>query len=194
MIEKIWNKKLRGIPSTFLIGISIIFDKINSSITTALFTSNLKYSGKKIKVMKGVSYRYPGNIEVHNEVIIGKHTSLTSEGLNTHYLVLEDGVSIGSNCNIDFTGGIIIKKNAHIAHDVLISTHDHGFDYKSKPKGKHLEIGEYAFIGSKSIIMHNCNYIGKNAIVGTASVVTKNIPDYAIVAGNPASVIKYVNK
>lgn len=69
----------------------------------------------------------------------------------------------------------------------------HGFDYRNKPVGKALEIGEYAFIGSKSIIVHNCNYIGKHAVIGSGSVVTKDVPDFAVVAGNPARIIKYIN-
>lgn len=194
MIEKIWNKKFKGIIGLLFLILSILIEKLTNKISTTLFTSNIKYSGKNVNVMKGVLYRYPCFIEIHDNVIIGKRTSLISEGLDKHYLIIENGVSIGSNCDIDFSGGIFIRKEAHIAHHVLISTHDYGYNYKSKPIGKPLEIREGAFIGSKSIIMHNCSYIGKNAVVGTGSVVTKNVPDYAIVAGNPASVIKYVNK
>jgi len=36
--------------------------------------------------------------------------------------------------------------------------------------------------------------IGKNAVIGTGSVVTKEVPDYAIVAGNPAKILRYVNQ
>ena len=72
-----------------------------------------------------------------------------------------------------------------------ITTHDHGYDYRNKPTGKSLEIGENAFIGAKSVILFNCNRIGNNAVVGTGSVVTKDVPDNAIVAGNPARIIKY---
>lgn len=192
MIEKIWNRKLRGIPSFFIFCLEILYEKIISKITSILLTSNIKYSGKNVKIMKGCTYRYPSNIEIHNNVIIGKQTSLISEGLEKHYLVIEDGVSIGANCDIDFSGGIVIRKDAHIAHNVLISTHDHGYDYWNNPIGKPLEIGEYAFVGSKSIIMHNCNYIGKRSVIGTGSVVTKDVPDFAIVAGNPAKIIKYI--
>jgi len=192
MIKKIWNRKLKGVLSAFFIGSAIVYTKIINCITTFLFSSNIKYAGKNLCIMKGVNYRYPSFIEVHNNVIIGKRTSLSSEGLQTQLLILEDGVSIGYNCSIDFSGGIKIRKKAHIAHNVLISTHDHGYDYKSKPIGKALEIGEYAFIGSRSVIMHNCNYIGKYAVVGTSSVVTKDVPDYAVVVGNPARIINYI--
>lgn len=194
MIDKIWNKKLKGIFSAIILVLTILYEKTVNKITTLMVTSNINYAGKNIRIMKGCTYRYPNFIKIYDNVIIGKQTSLTSEGLETHSLELESGVSIGANCNIDFSGGILIRKNAHIAHNVLISTHDHGYDYRSYPVGKSLEIGENAFIGSKSIILHNCNYIGKYAVIGTGSVVTKDVPDYTIVAGNPAKIIKYVNE
>ena len=54
-----------------------------------------------------------------------------------------------------------------------------------------MEIGENAFIGAKSVILYNCNRIGKNTVIGVGSIVTKDVPDNAIVAGNPAKIIKY---
>lgn len=54
-----------------------------------------------------------------------------------------------------------------------------------------LEIGNDVWIGVNAIITGNCERIGDGAIIGAGAVVTKNIPDYAIVAGCPAKVIKY---
>jgi len=193
MLNKIWNNKFKGIISALFLLIGIFIDKFSSKINTFVFLSNIKKYGSNCKIMRGVYCRYPNFIEFGNNIIIGNNSRLSTEFSNKHYFILEDNVSIGQNCSIDFSGGILIKKGAHIAHDILISTHDHGFDYRNKPIGKALEIGENAFIGSKSIIMHNCNYIGKNAVVGTGSVVTKDVPDYAVVAGNPAKIIKYIN-
>lgn len=192
-VNKIWNYKFSGIVSAFFMTISVLILKIVDKVTSSLFILNIDEHGKNIIIHRGLKYRYPNVIRFGNNIIVGIKTKFSSEIKDSHYLHIEDGVSIGNNNEIDFTGGIIIRQSAHIAHNVLISTHDHGFDYRNKPVGKALEIGEYAFIGSKSIIMHNCNYIGKHAVIGSGSVVTKDVPDFAVVAGNPARIIKYIN-
>lgn len=51
-------------------------------------------------------------------------------------------------------------------------------------------IGNDVWIGSKSIILQGC-IIGNGAVVGAGAVVTKNVPDYAIVAGVPAKQLRY---
>jgi acetyltransferase-like isoleucine patch superfamily enzyme len=55
-----------------------------------------------------------------------------------------------------------------------------------------IEIGDNAWIGFNSIILKGVS-IGKGAVVAAGSVVTKDVPDYAIVGGNPAQVIKYTS-
>jgi acetyltransferase-like isoleucine patch superfamily enzyme len=50
-----------------------------------------------------------------------------------------------------------------------------------------------ASIGSGATILANIN-IGENAIVGAGSVVTKDVPAYGIVAGNPAKILRYVDQ
>lgn len=193
MFIKFWNGKLTGLLGAVILGITILFEKVMNYFISFLVRHNIKKCGKNLKIHIGFVYRYPKYIEIGNNVIIGKHTTLSSEGLSTQYLKIESGVSIGNMNKIDFSGGITIRENAHIAHNVLISTHDHGYDYRNEPMGKPLEIGKNAFIGSHCIILHNVNYIGKNALVGTGAVVTKNVPDNAIVAGNPGKILKYVN-
>jgi hypothetical protein len=54
-----------------------------------------------------------------------------------------------------------------------------------------LEIGHDAWIGERVIITPRCRRIGIGAVIGAASVVTKDIPDFAVVVGNPARIIKY---
>jgi len=53
-------------------------------------------------------------------------------------------------------------------------------------------IGQGAFIGFNSIVLPNVT-IGRNAVVGAHSVVTRDVPEYCVVAGNPAQIIKRYN-
>ncbi len=50
-----------------------------------------------------------------------------------------------------------------------------------------------SWIGFECVILKGVT-IGEGAVVGSRSVVTKDVPDYAVVAGNPAKIIKYVNQ
>jgi hypothetical protein len=54
-----------------------------------------------------------------------------------------------------------------------------------------LEIGHDAWIGAAAIITPGCSRIGIGAVVGAGAVVTKNVDDFAVVAGNPAKLIRY---
>lgn len=54
-----------------------------------------------------------------------------------------------------------------------------------------LEIGADAWIGAHAIILPGCRRIGRGAAVAAGAVVTRDVPDYALVAGNPARVIRY---
>ena len=51
-----------------------------------------------------------------------------------------------------------------------------------------IEIGEEAFVGTRSIIMPG-GHIGKHSVVGAGSIVTKDVPDYTVVAGVPARIV-----
>ena len=55
----------------------------------------------------------------------------------------------------------------------------------------HLVIEHDAWIGERAHILPKCKRIGIGAVVGAGAVVTKDVPDYAIVGGNPAQIIRY---
>jgi len=89
----------------------------------------------------------------------------------------------------DFPWLITIKDDCTITSRVIILAHDASTKkYINYSKIKPVIIGEKTFIGMGSIILPGVT-VGKQVIIGAGSVVTNDIPDNAIVAGNPAKII-----
>lgn len=108
---------------------------------------------------------------------------------NPKGITIEDGVSIGPKVLLDGRKGLRIGRSVVIAYEAIIWTLNHDYnDVNFCGKGALVEIGEYAWICSRSIILPGIK-IGKGAVVASGAIVTKDVPDYAIVAGIPAKVI-----
>ena len=96
---------------------------------------------------------------------------------------------------------LIMGSHVMMAPNLLVIGGTHKFDRTDIPmcqQGSNpktvLTIGDDVWIGNRVTILSNCRSIGNGAIIGACSVVTKDVPDYAIVAGNPAKVIRYRKK
>lgn len=80
--------------------------------------------------------------------------------------------------------------------DVTILTHTHNIERTDIPMGQQgmrvaeVVIGNDVWIGMRSIIMPGV-CIGNGVVIGAGAVVTKDVPDFAIVGGVPARIIKY---
>ncbi len=108
---------------------------------------------------------------------------------NPKGITLDGGVNIGPKVLLDGRCGLSIGKSAVIAYEAIIWTLNHDYnDIHFAAKGGPVKIGEYAWICSRSIILPGIS-IGKGAVVASNAVVTKDVPDYAIVAGVPAKII-----
>ena len=90
------------------------------------------------------------------------------------------------------SGGIIIEDYALVAAHAKIISNDHDPYYRPALTCKPVIIKEGAWIGAGAAIMKGVT-VGKYAIIGSNSVVTKDIPDYAVAVGVPAKVIKYLD-
>lgn len=114
-------------------------------------------------------------------------------------------IRIGNNCFFGYFltllagEDIVIGNDVLIASNVIVTSENHSVDpeseipYMSQPLiGKKVTIGDGCWIGEKVIILPGVT-IGEKSVIGGGSVVTKDVPSYAIAVGNPARVIKKYN-
>ena len=104
-------------------------------------------------------------------------------------------VFINMGCTFQDQGGVTIGDGALIGHNVVIATLNHPLDPARRADlvPAPVVIGEGAWIGSNATILPGVT-VGPGAVVAAAAVVTKDVPDGAVVAGTPARVIRYVGE
>jgi len=136
-------------------------------------------------------------------IFIGKRVhilpSLRIEVVNSKSRIeIQDDVSIAQNVHITSGGNLIIEKQTTILANVCITNIDHQYseiDVNNRRQPlviKETRIGTNCMIGMGSIILAG-TCLGKQCIVGSNSVVKGSFPDYCVIAGSPAKIIKCYN-
>lgn len=157
-----------------------------------------KYTSRKYELPHLRKKRQKAYMKMYNMgkgCIIEYNVELSRQHFLCGNVSIGSNVLLAKNVFIDYSGDVKIKDNVQIANDVIIETHHHPFhsDYRKNRKdvvSSSIMIEEGAVLGSRAIVLSSCQYIGKHARVAAGAVVTKDVPDYATVAGIPAKVIK----
>lgn len=124
-----------------------------------------------------------------NNINIQKRTNFSSR------CVIGDNSGIGKDSTL--YGAVYIGNDVMMGPHCTIYTQNHAYKELSKPMNqqgfseeKPVVIGDDVWIGGYVIILPGVK-VGSGCIIGAGSVVTKDVPNYAIVAGNPARVVKF---
>jgi maltose O-acetyltransferase len=137
--------------------------------------NTFKRCGKNVNVEKGAYFGNGKNIEIN------------------------DNSGIGVNCIIP--SDIKIGKYVMMGPNVIIYNTSHQFDSTKIPMylqgivtSQPLIIEDDVWISTRVIILPNVRKIGKGSIIGAGSIVTRDVPAFAIVGGNPAKTIRFRNQ
>ena len=170
---------------------------INKSTFRIIFGSSFKYFGNKVSVIYPDIINGEKYIYLMDNVIIEKGAWLLAfkqDDIEPE-LIVSENVNIGRYSHIVALKKVVIENNILIADKVYISDNIHSYEDITEPiknqpikfKGE-VVIGENSWIGENVSIIGAC--IGKHCVVGSNSVVTKDIMDFSVVAGVPARYIK----
>lgn len=152
-----------------------------SYIGSPIFVSRISgiRMGKRVRIYPGMR----AEIETkESSITIGNDVSI---GQGFHVVSYNDDLRIGSHVTISAR--------------VMITNCDHSYEELEKHIlrqpliSKPTRIGDYCFIGYGAVIQAGTN-LGKQCIVGANSVVRGDFPDYCVIAGVPAKVIKKYNQ
>lgn len=136
----------------------------------------------RVSFKKINSVKFGRKVVIGDEVIIGKDVQVGSR------------VCIGTRSYID--EAVLISDRVSISRNVSLLTNTHNMDGRINKRAGEvcfvspLEIGEGVWIGTDVIVLPQVKKIGKYSVIGAGSVVTKDVPDNVVVAGNPAKIIR----
>ncbi|PVH25605.1 DapH/DapD/GlmU-related protein [Sphingobacterium corticibacter] len=151
----------------------------------------LSYIGKPIIILGA------RNISIGKKVRIFPHVRMECHGSKSS-IYIEDEVGIAQNVHITSGAKLRIGRSSTILANVFITNIDHQYsqvDMKVLDQSwnvKETIIGENCFIGIGACIQAG-TILGKQCIVGANSVVRGSFPDYCVIVGTPARVVKRYN-
>ena len=105
------------------------------------------------------------------------------------HLVLEDRASLGSGSEVYNLARVRLRARCTVAQQAYLCAGTHDFSDPASPLivGE-IEVGEDAFVGARGFVLPGV-VVGSGAVVGACAVVSRDVPPWAVVAGNPAKVV-----
>lgn len=177
--------------------------RIFQRLVVLAYSTTMRYQfaswGVKSRLEPSAKLIAPYLICVGSKVNICEHAWLNAKddrGDGKPTLTIGDGTYIGRFVHINAWQQVVIENNVLLADRVFISDADHNYENIAIPvrhqgdifKGP-VRLKEGCWLGIGVVILPGVT-VGRNAVVAANSVVTKSVPDYSVVGGIPAKVIK----
>lgn len=149
------------------------------------------YIGRTLFIQRSKKLFIGQNVRIYP----GMRAEMVTENAS---IKIGDNVSIGQNFHVvSYDKELLVGSNTTISGNVFVSNVDHDYhalnihSLDQKMIEKETVIGEYCFIGYGAVILPGTK-LGKQCIVGANAVVKGEFPDYCVIAGNPARIIKTI--
>ena len=158
---------------------------------------------------RDLSIGYPCNVDkaLARYISLGDHVVLRKDaGLSIlpsvgqeATIVIGSRCSIGPRCSISAANGVYIEDDVILAASVLITDHNHAYENVEMPirdqgvtSGGRIQIQQGSWIGWNAAIVANDRdiVIGRHSVIGANTVVTRSVPPYSVVSGNPGRVVR----
>lgn len=146
------------------------------------------------RIPKWVKFGYSNIILRLRRVMVGKDVTVHPSSLCYQNVTIGDNVSIAKNFVVsNRTRKVHIGNNVIIGDNVKLLTESHDIEspaWENIRRETPLIIDDFAWICPYATILPSVSKIGKGAVVGSCSVVTRDVGDFEVVGGNPAVCLK----
>lgn len=166
------------------------------SIKYGIPCSRRVHFGKRVRIVNPRFIMWGANVYLADDVelCVNKTMDITPQ------LSIGNRVSFGKMNRIGCDNKIIIEDDVLFAPHVHISDRNHGFEDINMPISKQVitskgpvVIGAETWLGFGCQVMSGVK-IGKHCVIAAGAIVVKDVPDYCIVGGNPAKILRKYNK
>lgn len=180
-------------------GAHILLSRAVGKSFSVLMSGSFASFGRETVLQPPIRLHGQDRVSIGSGVFVGRGAwlqTIESEPGRRGTIVIGDDTSMAGNCTISAALSVEIGRAVSFARGVYVADHAHSYSDPSKPilaQGitdiRPVAIGDGAWLGQNAVILPGVR-IGQGAVVSANSVVSSDVPDYSVVAGIPARIVR----